>query len=288
MTMYTGDGPGAEDWGQPAAQPETADGAKSGIHWPTVLVSGAVAVVVATLIPGLVLFGVHVGEDHAAREPQPVVVSLASPEDSAASGVTVPDPAGAPSSAPAPSKPAAPKPGSSSQRGASGGSGGTSGGAAGTGGGAAPAVPEADSAAPEPAPAPEPAAAGPSTPDLGTLDGLLQQGLDPATDDATLASGLEGGAAAVPTVRAVANALNLVGAVYQWQLTGPVTLNDDVARAQLVTSMPGTAPTEATLKWYWMDGQWKLSNDSVCFLAHRAMTSCTVPGDPGGPHGHPL
>ncbi|MFF0815123.1 ABC transporter substrate-binding protein [Rhodococcus sp. NPDC003318] len=51
--------------------------------------------------------------------------------------------------------------------------------------------------------------------------------------------------------------------IYHWDLTRPVTVTGDVARAQITTSIAGNTPSEATLKWHWIDGQWKLSNDSL-------------------------
>ncbi|MFE4499769.1 hypothetical protein ACFRFQ_07875 [Rhodococcus sp. NPDC056743] len=240
---------------------------RRGVHWPTVAVSACAAMVVGVAIPGLVLFGMNLGDQE-----RQVVVTMASPAgagtvgstaDAASGGVTVLDPqvpAAAPTSAAAAPAPAA-----------------------------APAAPAATSgpaasAAPAVASAPE----GPTTPGIAELNGQLQRGLNSATSDADVAAAIEGGAAGVPTVRAVGNALNIAAGIYRWDLTDPVTVTDEVARAQLVTSLPGSAPSEATLKWYWIDGQWKLSNDSLCFLAHRAMATCTVPGNPGGPNGHPL
>ncbi|CRK50882.1 conserved hypothetical protein [Rhodococcus sp. RD6.2] len=263
MSVHTGyDDPGFDD-------PDRADPpARRGIHWPTVLVSTCAAVVVGAAIPGLVLLGMHLGD-----EEQQVVVTMETPPGLSArvadSGVSVLEPQTA-SAAPAPAAPA-PAPGAAPAPAAA----------------AAPAPAAPVSAAP-PAAAPAAAApAGPTTPELSTLNGLLMEGLAPGTSDAALASGLEGGSAGVPTVRGVGNALNLASGVYKWNLEGPVAVDGDVARAQLTTSLMGGTPGRATLKWYWIDGQWKLSNDSLCFMAHRAMVSCTVPGNPGGPNGHP-
>lgn len=241
---------------------------RRGVHWPTVAVSACVAMIVGVAIPGLVLVGMNIGD----KERQ-VLVTMATPAGAttagSTAGVTVLDPQlPAATATAAPEVPAAP---------------------------AAPAaitsiavpvattIPEASAA-----PAAESATTGPSTPGIAELDSQLRSGLNPATGDAEVAAAIEGGAAGVPTVRAVGGALNIAAGIYRWDLTDPVTVTDDVARARLVTSLPGTAPTEATLKWYWIEGQWKLSNDSLCFLAHRAMATCTVPGNPGGPNGHPL
>lgn len=245
--------------------PQTA-APRRGVHWPTVAVSACAATVVGVAIPGLVLFGMQLGDQE-----RQVVVTMSSPAGVGAAGsaaaasddgVAVLEPQAAPPAAtPAPAASAAVS---------------------------APA-PAATSAAPAsvaPAVASEPT--GPSTPDIAELNSQLQRGLNSGTSDAEVASALEGGAAGVPTVRAVGSALNIAAGIYRWDLTDPITVADEVARAQLVTSLPGSAPARATLKWYWMDGQWKLSNDSLCFLAHRAMATCTVPGNPGGPDGHPL
>lgn len=259
QTGYDLDDPGYEDAGRDYPQPA----ARRGPHWPTVLVSTCAAIVVGTAIPGLVLFGMHLGD-----EERQVVVTLDAPVSSAAatdSGVTVLDPV-----APVPA-PAAPAPAAAAAPAAT----------------APAAAPAAAAAAPSAPAASADVASGPATPDLATLNGQLTQGLNPGTSDADIASAIEGGAAGVPTVRAVGNALNLASAVYAWELQGPVTVSGDVARAQLSTSLMGGTPGQATLKWYWIDGQWKLSNDSLCFMAYRAMASCTVPGNPGGPNGHP-
>ncbi|NRI64348.1 hypothetical protein FEZ60_02130 [Rhodococcus sp. MS16] len=266
QTDYDLDESRDEDVGR---HPQTA-APRRGVHWPTVAVSTCAAMVVGIAIPGLVLFGMNLGDQE-----RQVVVTMASPAGAgtagstaaaANDGVTVLEPqVPAPAAAPAPAASAA---------------------VSAPAAGAAPASPSAPaaSAAPAVASAPEE----PSTPDVAELNSQLQRGLNSATSDAEVASALEGGAAGVPTVRAVGSALNIAAGIYRWDLTDPVTVTDEVARAQLVTSLPGSAPGQATLKWYWIDGQWKLSNDSLCFLAHRAMATCTVPGNPGGPNGHPL
>lgn len=245
---------------------------RRGVHWPTVLVSACAAMVVGAAVPGLILLGMHLGD-----EERQVVVTMASPAgtitagSTANDGVTVLDPqVPAPAATPAPATPtpAASVPASAPAA------------------GAAPAQVRAPAASAAPAVASVPE--GPITPNIAELNSQLQRGLNSATSDADVATAIEGGAAGVPTVRAVGGALNIAAGIYTWDLTDPVTVTGEVARAQLVTSLPGSAPTQATLKWYWIDGQWKLSNDSLCFLAHRAMTTCTVPGNPGGPNGHPL
>ncbi|MGC0363281.1 hypothetical protein ABH922_001265 [Rhodococcus sp. 27YEA15] len=264
MSMQTGNE--LEEWGEH----DTHTGPpprRRGPHWPTVAVSACVAGVIGAAIPGLVLLGMHLGD-----QDRQVVVTMATPAGlptkAADSGVTVLDPQVPASAAPSTTSTAANAPAAS--------------------------APAAQAPAPVDAPAADaavvdaPAAQGPSTPELSTLNSQLQRGLSSATTDAEVAASIEGGAAGVPTVRAVGGALNIASAIYKWELSAPVTVTGDVARAQLTTSLPGTTPTQATLKWYWIDGQWKLSNDSLCFMAHRAMAKCTVPGNAGGPNGHPL
>ena len=106
MSVHTGyDDPGFDDRGIDGPGhdngPYRADPpARRGIHWPTVLVSTSAAVVVGAAIPGLVLLGMHLGD-----EEQQVVVTMETPPGLSArvadSGVSVLEPQTA-SAAPAP------------------------------------------------------------------------------------------------------------------------------------------------------------------------------------------
>lgn len=132
-------------------------------------------------------------------------------------------------------------------------------------------------ATPEPtAPTQAQATPEPTTPTEAELIGALQSLLDRGVSEGTRAAAVEGGAAALPTIDAVGNALTLAGPVYKWTITGPVTSDGQVLTAQLKTSLVGFGDRFATLKWKWIDGRWKLSNESVCALAANALATCTV------------
>jgi hypothetical protein len=90
------------------------------------------------------------------------------------------------------------------------------------------------------------------------------------------AAELEGGAKAVPTVEGVAARVRTAGAAFKWTILGPVTSDGDTLTATLRREFPGLPLYRDRLSWKWRDGAWKLSNQSVCFLASQTMTACTV------------
>ena len=91
--------------------------------------------------------------------------------------------------------------------------------------------------------------------------------------------GIEGGDAAVPTIRQVGTALRQVGNVYQWRITDPVSVDEGgVMHATIGTKLPTDGGfNNSDITFVQRDGRWVLSNKSTCWLAKRAYAQCTVP-----------
>lgn len=140
-------------------------------------------------------------------------------------------------------------------------------------------APAAPVAAHQPAPAAEPEAEAeqkPPTPSVQELTGKLQTLLNAGGSAEAKSAQLQAGGAAMPTVNTVGAALKAAGPVYKWSLEGPVTVAGDTLTAQLKTSLVGLGDRRQPLTWKWVDGSWKLSNESVCSLAATAMAPCSV------------
>ncbi|GAA4782612.1 hypothetical protein FRX94_04410 [Corynebacterium canis] len=126
-----------------------------------------------------------------------------------------------------------------------------------------------------PAPAAEPAI--PPGMDAAQLQGHLGALLHPHTPAGDIASNLEGGEAGLPTVSAIAQALELSKAVYSWSIKeGSVYVDGSAMHATLVTTLVGMGSREQQLTFIAIDGRWKLSNASLCQLASNALAPCTV------------
>ncbi|GAA1475336.1 hypothetical protein P4N68_11915 [Corynebacterium felinum] len=106
---------------------------------------------------------------------------------------------------------------------------------------------------------------------------ILQSMLDPEAQDHVVAVGLEGGEAAVPTVREVGKVLDKYKLVYKWRVTdGSVVVSREIMKATLTLTLAGMGSKEQPVNFIREHGQWKLSNTSVCELAEMAQTTCTV------------
>ncbi|WP_043826447.1 hypothetical protein [Rhodococcus opacus] len=139
----------------------------------------------------------------------------------------------------------------------------------------APAVPPPPAVAEEP-PAAEETVAPQAPPVLseGQLAGKLQLLLDPGTAPEIKAGELEAGEAGLGMIGPVADALALAGPAYSWTVVGPVSVDGDLLTAQLKTSLVGFGDRFQPITWIWLDGNWKLTNESGCALAAMAMVPC--------------
>ena len=145
------------------------------------------------------------------------------------------------------------------------------GGAGDTGAARAPAAPP-EGATVEPA-----APAIPAAMDAAQLQGHLGTLLNPNTPAGDIATNLEGGEAGLPTVSAIAQALDFSKAIYSWNIKeGSVQVDGTNMHATLVTTLVGMGSREQQLTFFAADGRWKLSNASLCQLAANALAECTV------------
>ncbi|MCX5043519.1 hypothetical protein OG921_10100 [Aldersonia sp. NBC_00410] len=219
----------------------------------TVAVSAGVSAVVSAIVVTIGVVGVMLVDDGPAA-PQTVVAlpAAAAPAPVAAAAPVAPAPAPAPAKAPAP----APAP------------------AAAPAAAPAPAV-----AAPAPEPAPvataEPIAA-PAPLSEQQLTGKLQVLLNQNSAPDARAAELESGNAGLGTVGQIANMLASAGPIFSWAVVGPVTVDGDRMDAQLKMSVVGMGDRFLPLSWTWVDGTWKLSNQSSCDIAGYAMVACTI------------
>ena len=102
----------------------------------------------------------------------------------------------------------------------------------------------------------------------------LQILLNPGASDDAKAAELEAGYGGLSSVNQVAAALAAAGPAYSWTVVGPVTADSSVMTAQLQTSLVGFGDRFAPISWKWIDGTWKLSNESACYIASQAMVPC--------------
>ncbi|HEY5856672.1 MAG TPA: hypothetical protein VIW24_22185 [Aldersonia sp.] len=129
----------------------------------------------------------------------------------------------------------------------------------------------------EAAPTPTAAAvAAPAALSEGQLVAKLQILLNPGASDDAKAAELEAGYGGLSSVNQVAGALATAGPAYSWTVVGPVTADSSVMTAQLQTSLVGFGDRLAPISWKWLDGTWKLSNESACYIASQAMVPCSV------------
>lgn len=114
-------------------------------------------------------------------------------------------------------------------------------------------------------------------PTAAEVQEILQSMLDPKAKDHAVAVGLEGGEAAVPTVREVGKVLDKYNLVYKWRVTeGSVAVSGETMNATLTLTLVGMGSKEQPVSFIREHGQWKLSNASVCELAEMAQTTCAV------------
>ena len=132
-----------------------------------------------------------------------------------------------------------------------------------------------------PAPAPTPAAAHPAPSNTELVD-KLKVLLSTATPDKKAAE-LQGAFAALPTIDGVVARTLLVDPLLDWTIVGPVQVDGDILTARLQRTVPlipplvpFIPPLTDPITWRWVDGTWKLSNQSVCFLATQTFVPCTV------------
>lgn len=232
----------------------------------TVAVSAAVSAVVSAIVVAVGVVGVTLMNDDTSSTPQTVVALPAgypTPASAAPTTAAPPPPATSdPAAAPAAPAPAAPVPAEQIP---------------------AVAAPAPVEVAPQaeapvevaPAPTAEPVAA-PAALSEGQLVAKLQTLLNPGASDDSKAAELEAGYGGLSSVNQVASALAAAGPAYSWTVVGPVTADSSVMTAQLQTSLVGFGDRLAPVSWKWIDGTWKLSNESACYIASQAMVPCSV------------
>lgn len=230
-----------------------------------VAISAAVSAIVAALVVSIGVVGiVLIDRDDSASSAKPATQTVvALPAAQSAPAGQVPAAPGAPTSA-APAAPGAPAPA-----------------APGAPAAAAPAPAAApQAAAPQAAPAApavqeQPQATAPTALSEGQLKAKLQILFSNAPEDQKAAE-LESGSRAFATLETVKTAVNTAGPVFKWNVVGPVQLNGTVLSAQLEAITPGFPAQYSPLSWKWIDGTWKLSNESVCTVGALAFAKCTV------------
>ncbi|NDK92343.1 hypothetical protein GYA93_22685, partial [Gordonia desulfuricans] len=88
---------------------------------------------------------------------------------------------------------------------------------------------------------------------------------------------LQGGARALTTVDTVARLLAAYpNSGFSYQVVGPVSVSGTTMNARLQMSLVGNGSRYRDLSWVWMDGAWRLSNQSVCTIAAYASIPCAV------------
>lgn len=265
---------------------DAASAASGGVSWPTVLVAGGVSAIISALIVTIGVVGLllsDIGRGTSASSAQPTVVNLGSaqgqlPQQAPTAGApaSAAPPAGA---APAnPSIAAGPKgevlgppgEGSSADLPAGGGA---------SGGGLAPsAVPEAAPQQPtqqtqQPA---QTTTASRATPTVGQLQNDLDV-LVGGGSNAQKAQRLEGGQRAMNQAQPIVMLLQRFKPLgFTYNVTGPVTVNGNTAKATLELKSPGYQPARMPVYWVWQDGQWKLSNRSICDIGFYAQIPCSL------------
>ncbi|WP_202421779.1 hypothetical protein [Gordonia sp. SID5947] len=250
-------------------------GGGSGVNWPTVMMAGGVAAIISAVVVTIGVVGLLVSDigrsGDTASGAQPTVVNLGSAQSAVPPGAAPPQGSAAnpPAAAPA-------APGAAADKGGEGSSADLPAGEGASGGGMMPgaapqAVPQAPAA---PAPAQQQSAHPAKTP------AQLQNDLDTLTGNGSVArkaQGLEGGAKAVRQAQPIVTLLQRfrpLGMTYR--ITGPVTVTGNTMKATLELRSPGWQPARMPLYWVWRDGQWKLSNRSICDLGAYGGIPCSL------------
>ncbi|MXP22006.1 hypothetical protein GIY30_11670 [Gordonia sp. HNM0687] len=265
---------------------DTPVGGSSGVSWPTVLVAGGVSAIVSALIVTIGVVGLllsDVGQGTSASSAQPTVVNLGSaqgqmPQQAPTAGA--PASSAPPAAAPAnPSIAAGPKgevlgpPGEGSSADLP-----TGGGA--SGGGLAPGtVPEAaapQTTQPTTEQTTQATTASRATPTVGQLQNDLDV-LVGGGSNAQKAKRLEGGQRAVNQAQPIVLLLQRFKPLgFSYNVVGPVTVTGNTAKATLELKSPGYQPATMPVYWVWQDGQWKLSNRSICDIGSYAQIPCSL------------
>ncbi|ROZ99342.1 hypothetical protein [Gordonia sp. OPL2] len=254
-----------------------------GVNWPTVLMAGGISAIISALVVTIGVVGLllsDIGRDNnaASNSAQPTVVNLGSaqsqgPQASAPGAAPRATAPGAPAAgAPAVGEPAGPPgEGSSADLPAGGGA---------SGGGVAP------GAAPQPAPevpaAPQQTqqqAQTPTsrpTPTVGQLQGDLNA-LVGGGSAAQKGQRLEGGQRAATQAQPIVLLLQRFKPLgFTYRVVGPVSVTGNTAKATLELRSPGYQPARMPVYWVWKDGQWKLSNRSICDIGSYAQIPCSL------------
>ncbi|MDY6811873.1 MAG: hypothetical protein SW127_23180 [Actinomycetota bacterium] len=265
---------------------DDATGGSSGVSWPTVMVAGGVAAIVSALIVTIGVVGLllsDIGQGTSASSAQPTVVNLGSaqgqmPQQAPTAGA--PASSAPPAAAPAnPSIAAGPKgevlgpPGEGSSADLP-----TGGGA--SGGGLAPGtVPEAaapQTTQPTTEQTTQATTASRATPTVGQLQNDLDV-LVGGGSNAQKAKRLEGGQRAVNQAQPVVLLLQRFKPLgFSYKVVGPVSVTGNTAKATLELKSPGYQPARMPVYWVWQDGQWKLSNRSICDIGSYAQIPCSL------------
>ncbi|AZG46279.1 hypothetical protein [Gordonia insulae] len=271
--------PEADDAEPTRGDERATRGGGDGVNWPTVLMAGGISAIISALVVTIGVVGLllsDIGRDNnASSNTQPTVVNLGSAQSE------VPQ-AGAPQAAPRATAPGAPA--AAAPAPAPGGEGSSAdlpaGGA--SGGGLAP------GAAPQPAPEvpaapqqtqPRQQAQTPTsrpTPSVGQLQGDLNA-LVGGGSAAQKGQRLEGGQRAATQAQPIVLLLQRFKPLgFTYRVVGPVSVNGNTAKATLELRSPGYQPARMPVYWVWKDGQWKLSNRSICDIGAYAQIPCSL------------
>ncbi|MDL9946669.1 hypothetical protein QSJ19_13935 [Gordonia sp. ABSL11-1] len=275
---YSASTPESDD-SEPTRGDQRATRGGDGVSWPTVLMAGGISAIISALVVTIGVVGLllsDIGRDNnASSNTQPTVVNLGSAQSQ------VPQ-AGAPQAAPRATAPGAPAVGEPAGPPGEGSSADLPAGGA-SGGGLAP------GAAPQPAPE-VPAAPQQTqqtqqqtqtptsrpTPTVGQLQGDLNS-LVGGGSTAQKGQRLEGGQRAATQAQPIVLLLQRFKPLgFTYRVVGPVSVNGNTAKATLELRSPGYQPARMPVYWVWKDGQWKLSNRSICDIGSYAQIPCSL------------
>ncbi|QTI70236.1 hypothetical protein [Gordonia polyisoprenivorans] len=254
----------AESEGQDPEGPDEGVSGGSSLNWPTVLASAGVAAVISALIVTIGVVGLLVVDNRNGLQntaAQPTVVNLGGAQNAqapAAPGAAAPS-AQAPGQVPAAAPTEAVPPAAGAV----------------TPTAAVPAQPAApQTGAPQ---ATAPAAVAPAALAPAQLTTKVKLVMNTGAPRATRAAELQGGQQALTSVDAVSRLLAAYpNSGFSYQIIGPVTVSGTTMNAQLQMSLVGNGSRYKPMRWLWLDGKWKLSNESVCGIASYAMIPCSV------------
>lgn len=277
---YSASTPEADD-SEPTRGDQRATRGGDGVNWPTVLMAGGISAIISALVVTIGVVGLllsDIGRDNnaASNSAQPTVVNLGSAQSQgpqagtpqAAPRATAP---GAPAAgAPAVGEPAGPPgEGSSADLPAGGASGG------GLAPGAAPQPAPEVPAAPQQTQQTQTPTSRP-TPTVGQLQGDLNS-LVGGGSAAQKGQRLEGGQRAATQAQPIVLLLQRFKPLgFTYRVVGPVSVNGNTAKATLELRSPGYQPARMPVYWVWKDGQWKLSNRSICDIGSYAQIPCSL------------